>query len=140
MAGSGAYAYLRRSLPQTSGTVRVEGLSGPVEIVRDADAIPHIFAANKNDAVDDPARVDALEQRVRELGLPFHRISAVAGHGLDALLEAAWREIVNSSPSMIAPTRPRHTSMMAWRQRWSGGMHCSACDVRSCRCRADTAR
>ena len=51
MAGAGAYAYLRRSLPQTSGTVRVEGLSGPVEIVRDADAIPHIFASAKRDAL-----------------------------------------------------------------------------------------
>src|SRR5829696_1442801 len=50
-AGAGAYAYLRRSLPQTSGTVRVEGLSGPVEIVRDADAIPHIFATAKRDAL-----------------------------------------------------------------------------------------
>ena len=33
------------------GTVRVAGLSAPIEIVRDADAIPHIFAANKLDAL-----------------------------------------------------------------------------------------
>ena len=51
VAGIGAYAYLRRSLPQTSGTMQVEGLSGPVEIVRDADAIPHIFASAKHDAL-----------------------------------------------------------------------------------------
>jgi penicillin amidase len=50
-AGAGAYAYLRRSLPQTRGTVRVEGLTGPIEIVRDADAIPHIFASAKRDAL-----------------------------------------------------------------------------------------
>jgi penicillin amidase len=50
-ASAGGYVYLRRSLPQTSGTVRVEGLSGPVEIVRDADAIPHIFASAKHDAL-----------------------------------------------------------------------------------------
>ena len=50
-AGAGAYAYLRRSLPQTSGTVHVNGLSGPVEIVRDADAVPHIFASAKRDAL-----------------------------------------------------------------------------------------
>ena len=47
---SGAYLYGRRSLPQMSGTIHVEGLSGPVEIVRDADAIPHIFASAKQDA------------------------------------------------------------------------------------------
>ena len=45
------------------------------------------------DAVDDPSRVDALERHVRERGLPFFRISAVAGNGLDALLEAMWRQI-----------------------------------------------
>ena len=33
-----------------SGAIHVEGLSGPVEIVRDADAIPHIFASAKRDA------------------------------------------------------------------------------------------
>jgi penicillin G amidase len=47
----GAYVYARRSLPRISGTIHVEGLSGPVEIVRDADAIPHIFAAAKLDAL-----------------------------------------------------------------------------------------
>ena len=30
---------------------RVTGLSAPIDIVRDADAIPHIFAANKLDAL-----------------------------------------------------------------------------------------
>jgi penicillin amidase len=47
----GAYAYARRSLPRFSGTIHVAGLSGSVEIVRDADAIPHIFAAAKLDAL-----------------------------------------------------------------------------------------
>ena len=40
-----------RSLPQIDGTVTVAGLSAPIDIVRDADAIPHIFAANKLDAL-----------------------------------------------------------------------------------------
>jgi len=56
-------------------------------------AKPMIVAASKMDAVDDPMRVDALEQHVRDRGLPFFRISAVAGTGLDALLEAMWRQI-----------------------------------------------
>src|SRR5262247_524226 len=54
---------------------------------------PMIVAASKMDAVDDPSRVDALERHVRDRGLPFFRISAVAGTGLDALLEAMWRQI-----------------------------------------------
>src|SRR5689334_13589457 len=49
--GGGAYAYLRASLPETNGEATVAGLSGPVEIVRDADAIPHIFAATKADGL-----------------------------------------------------------------------------------------
>jgi len=46
-----AYVLLRRSLPAVEGSVTVAGLTAPVEIVRDADAIPHIFAASKNDAL-----------------------------------------------------------------------------------------
>src|ERR687884_119108 len=45
------YMYLRQSLPVTSGEVTVTGVSGPVEIIRDADAIPHIFASTKQDAL-----------------------------------------------------------------------------------------
>jgi len=56
-------------------------------------AKPMIVAASKMDAVDDPSRVDTLERHVRDRGLPFFRISAVAGTGLDALLEAMWRQI-----------------------------------------------
>src|SRR3954467_1924237 len=51
IALSGGYLYLRRSLPQVNGTVTVAGISRPVDIVRDADAIPHVFAANKADAL-----------------------------------------------------------------------------------------
>ena len=56
-------------------------------------AKPMIVAASKMDAVDDPSRVDTLERHVRDRGLPFFRISAVAGTGLNALLEAMWRQI-----------------------------------------------
>jgi GTPase len=56
-------------------------------------AKPMIVAASKMDAVDDLSRVDALERHVRDRGLPFFRISAVVGTGLDALLEAMWRQI-----------------------------------------------
>ncbi|MDT3681718.1 MAG: penicillin acylase family protein [Truepera sp.] len=48
---AGGYFYLRTSLPKVSGEVRVKGLEGPVEIVRDADAVPHIYASSHADAV-----------------------------------------------------------------------------------------
>ena len=45
------------------------------------------------DALDEPDRLARLEAHVRGRGLPFHRISAMTGDGVDALLEAVWREI-----------------------------------------------
>jgi GTPase len=56
-------------------------------------AKPQLVAANKLDAVDDPARVKALEKRVKKAKLPFFQISGVTGEGVDALLEAAWKKI-----------------------------------------------
>jgi GTP-binding protein len=58
----------------------------------DADlaAKPQLVAANKIDAATDESLVTSLELRARELDLPFFRISAVAGTGLQPLLEAAW--------------------------------------------------
>ena len=47
---AGGYFYLRQSLPTTSGTVTLNGLDGEVEIVRDADGVPHIFATTDHDA------------------------------------------------------------------------------------------
>ena len=57
---------------------------------------PHLVAANKIDALDDPTRVTALEKRVRKLKLPFFRISGVTGEGVKALLEAAWPHIAEA--------------------------------------------
>ncbi len=51
---------------------------------------PHLVAANKIDAVDDPKRVTALEKRAKKLKLKFFQISAVAGTGVKELIEAAW--------------------------------------------------
>ena len=44
-------AHFRASLPDYSGTVRVQGLSAPVRILRDGRAIPHIIARSRADAL-----------------------------------------------------------------------------------------
>ncbi len=44
------YLWLLRSLPQTEGEVALAGLSAPVDIVRDAYGIPHIYARSVADA------------------------------------------------------------------------------------------
>jgi len=59
-------------------------------------AKPQIVAANKMDAVDEPDRVKALERRVKKRKLTFLKISGASGQGVDALLEAAWKEIAKA--------------------------------------------
>ncbi|MBA7626786.1 Acyl-homoserine lactone acylase QuiP [subsurface metagenome] len=39
----------RRTFPQTRGTIELEGLSAPVEIYRDPDGVPHIYADTLED-------------------------------------------------------------------------------------------
>ncbi len=48
LAAFGAYT-VRRSFPQTSGTVKLPGLQGRVDIYRDGDGIPHLYASTTHD-------------------------------------------------------------------------------------------
>ncbi len=57
---------------------------------------PQIVAANKVDALDDPAALKRLTRHVRARKLPMMQISGVRGDGLPELLEAAWREIAHA--------------------------------------------
>jgi len=85
-------------------------------------AKPHLVAANKIDALDEPERLARLEAHVHELGLTLFRISAVTGEGISPLVEAMWREIAafreeavvapaddvaESGPDLITPARLR---------------------------------
>lgn len=57
---------------------------------------PILAVANKIDALDDPDRVARLRAHVETLGVPFYTVSAATGEGIDALLEAIWREVARS--------------------------------------------
>jgi penicillin amidase len=50
IALGGGYLYLRRSLPQDAGEITLTGLAAQVEVLRDRQGIPHIFAASERDA------------------------------------------------------------------------------------------
>ena len=63
---------------------------------------PHLVAANKVDALDDPDRVTRLAARARERQLPFFRVSAVTGEGVPELLEAAWPHIAEAREAEAA--------------------------------------
>ena len=41
--------FMRRSLPQVDGVLKMEGLSAPVEIIRDQWGVPHIYAQTMED-------------------------------------------------------------------------------------------
>jgi len=49
LAVVGVHLFLRRSLPQTDGTITVSGISAPVDIIRDADSVTHVLGATKLD-------------------------------------------------------------------------------------------
>ena len=49
-----------------------------------------IVAANKIDALDEPARLERLRQHVARHGFSVYPVSAVTGQGIDVLLEAIW--------------------------------------------------
>ena len=49
LARAATLAYLRGSLPELDGNVAVSGISGPVDIIRDRDAVTHVFAATRLD-------------------------------------------------------------------------------------------
>jgi len=57
---------------------------------------PLIVAANKIDALDEAVRLTALEDHLRGRGIPLYAVSAATGEGLDALLEAVWREVASA--------------------------------------------
>src|SRR5262245_49354389 len=77
-----AYVYARRSLPVLDGTIQVADASAPVEIIRDADAIPHVFASSKRDALFGLGYVhaqDRLWQMEFQRRIGFGRLSEVFG-------------------------------------------------------------
>jgi GTP-binding protein len=57
---------------------------------------PVLVVASKMDALDDPDRLARLERHLQSAGVPLYPVSAATGQGLDALLEAVWRELAQA--------------------------------------------
>ena len=51
IAGGGGYLYLRQSLPDYDADANVHGINADIDIVRDVDGIPHIFAGSRADGL-----------------------------------------------------------------------------------------
>ncbi len=87
------------------GAERGEGVpASDVSGKRLADK-PVIAVANKIDALDDPDRLERLRAHVEKLGVPFHAASGATGEGMDALLEAIWREVAAARDRAAAEPR-----------------------------------
>ena len=79
---AGGYFYLRQSLPDFDASQTVAGLTADVDIVRDADGIPHIFATNKRDGLYGLGFVhaqDRLWQMEFQRRVGFGRLSEIFG-------------------------------------------------------------
>jgi penicillin amidase len=50
LAAAAGYALLRNTVPSPSGTLAVAGLAAPVEVVRDREGVPHVFAKSIEDS------------------------------------------------------------------------------------------
>ena len=70
---------------------------------------PIVAAANKIDALDDPDRLARLRTHLEHLGVPLFPVSAATGEGVDALLEAVWRELAAARERSAA--RPKIDSV-----------------------------
>ncbi|CAN5871849.1 hypothetical protein BH20ACT6_BH20ACT6_16660 [soil metagenome] len=78
----------RRSFPETRGSIEIDGLRGPVEVLRDANGIPQIYAADAEDLFRAQGFVHAQE-RFYEMDFRRHvtagRLAELVGEsGLEA--------------------------------------------------------
>ncbi len=82
LGAGGGYLWLRRSLPQTSGELRVSGVSAPVTIIRDNDGVAHITGATETDAAFGLGFVhaqDRLWQLEVQRRIGYGRLSEIFG-------------------------------------------------------------
>ncbi|MFD0367822.1 penicillin acylase family protein [Streptomyces sp. NPDC127114] len=105
LAGIGYGGYwgvstVRGSFPQTTGTIRIDALSGPVEVKRDAYGVPQIYADSEADLFRAQGYVQA-QDRFYEMDVRRHmtagRLSEMFGRGqvdTDAFLRTlGWRRV-----------------------------------------------
>jgi GTP-binding protein len=64
---------------------------------------PALVVATKMDALDDPARLAALQAHVAALGLQCFPISAVTGEGVEPLVEALWQHVAEAQGPEAEP-------------------------------------
>ena len=101
---------INRSFPQTSGTLKVPGLTGTVDVYRDGHGIPHIYADNPHDLFLAQGFVHAQE-RFYQMDFWRHqtsgRLAELYGEGLadtDKFLRTVgWERVAEQEYSLSDP-------------------------------------
>ena len=119
LAGAAGYLYVRQSLPQTEGELRLEALDAPVAVTRDGRGIPTIGAQSRTDA---HAALGFLHAQDRLLQLALvrrvahGRLSEVAGAGtlrFDKLMRIlGFRELAEKQLTRLS--EPTRTALQAY--------------------------
>lgn len=116
VSSAGGYLYMRRSLPATTGTITVSGVAQAVDIMRDNDAVPHIYAQSRPDVffgLGYAHAQDRLWQMEFQRRIGQGRLSEVVGSstlGIDRFIrtlgvyraaESAWEHMSAETKAII---------------------------------------
>ncbi|MDX2219803.1 MAG: penicillin acylase family protein [Burkholderiales bacterium] len=119
-----AWVYLRQSLPDYQGEVKLAGLAGPVEVVRDEHAVPHIQAGSWDDAWFALGYVhaqDRLWQMEMNRRIASGRVAEVVGErGLEIdkfMRTLGMRRVAEENAKALAPETRRGM------ERYSAGVN-----------------
>jgi penicillin G amidase len=134
LVGAGLYFWLRTSLPQTTGTIALAGLSAPATIVRDDAGVPTIRAANARDAAfalgfvhaqDRLFQMDLLRRygagRLAEV-FGEHALPADRSMRLFGLYRAAERQFAELSPELRGVLEAYAAGVNAYIDRHRGAL------------------
>ena len=99
---------VRRSFPDTSGEVRLDGISGPIDIVRDANGIPQVYADTPEDLFFGQGYVQA-QDRFWEMDFRRHvtagRLAELVGDGAletDKFVRTlGWRRVAEAELDLV---------------------------------------
>jgi penicillin G amidase len=106
-----AYWTVRRSFPQTDGSVAVPGLGADVTVIRDGNGIPQIYADSAADLFYAQGYVQA-QDRFFQMDFRRHvaagRLAEMFGHDAletDLFVRAlGWRDVAEQELSLLSPT------------------------------------
>ena len=130
----GGWLWLRSSLPQLEGTIRLAGPGAAIEVLRDKDGVPHIFAETDRDAyfalgfVHAQDRLFHMEMTRR---IPAGRLSELVGENglrIDRFMRTlgiaprAEQSLAALSPEVRAAIDAYSAGVNAWLAQRSGAL------------------